>query len=522
MPQVFKNFSFRKPKDARSEAGPSEIGLPTNVTHHMHVGMNQHGILEGLPASWQSLINQHLSKDEQQKHPQATLDALKMFNYSMNHPPANALYKPIIKEENIRGEDSRSFGELLDPEPPVFEAANIPESDQQQVEQSGNTENSKSSISQGEHWSNGSTPPTPTKKETSHLQTIAEQIVSSDTTRAEERCVTMELPTKPVDEDVTKEPAESSESPQVVRKRETKDARMGDEEVNQHLLQICSTSDPLTHYKFDRELGSGASGTVLLASELDTGRRVAVKDIDLNKQMRRDLILTEIQVMRDVHHPNLVNFLNAHLVGQRLFVVMELLDGGPLTDVVMETLLKESQIATVMHEVLKGLEFLHSMGIVHRDIKSDNILLCKDGTVKITDFGFCANIQGDEKRQTIVGTPFWMAPELVTRKKYGKKVDIWSLGIMGIEMITGEPPYMDEAPLRALYMIATIGKPIIPAQYTLSDLFQDFLDRCLEVDVDMRATCDELLCHQFLSLAGPVSSLKKNIATAQKIRNKEM
>lgn len=279
-------------------------------------------------------------------------------------------------------------------------------------------------------------------------------------------------------------------------------------QIMDKLRSVVSQDDPKALYSTIRKVGQGASGHVFVAKQLSDGQKVAIKQMDLTQQPRKELIVNEILVMKESRHPNIVNFLDSYLLRTDLWVVMEYMEGGALTDVIENNTLAEDQISSICLETCKGLGHLHTQNIIHRDIKSDNVLLDAAGHVKITDFGFCAKLTDQKsKRATMVGTPYWMAPEVVKQKEYGPKVDIWSLGIMAIEMIENEPPYLDEEPLKALYLIATNGTPTLKKPETLSRELKSFLSVCLCVDVKSRATADELLQHEFLSKACDLSGL---------------
>lgn len=148
---------------------------------------------------------------------------------------------------------------------------------------------------------------------------------------------------------------------------------------------ICNPADPSSLYKNFKKVGGGASGDVFLASTLDD-KPVAVKVMNIDKQVKKDLIINEILVMRDANHKNIVNFIDSYVHNGELWVVMEYMEGGSLTEVVTATIMNEGQIASVCKEVLEGLAHLHSKGIIHRDIKSDNILLSMAGDIKLSIF----------------------------------------------------------------------------------------------------------------------------------------
>lgn len=267
-------------------------------------------------------------------------------------------------------------------------------------------------------------------------------------------------------------------------------------------------------YDLKERLGVGSFGVVYKAVNRTNDEIVAIKIIDL-EQTDEDIlhIQQEIQHLAACQSDYVTKYYASFVDGFKLWIVMELAVGSCLDVIKHKVQIRQEQVATICKELLNGLAYLHSEGKIHRDIKAANVLLSETGEVKLADFGVAAQIcERMSKRNTFVGTPFWMAPEVIQQTGYDMRADIWSLGITAIELATGLPPLSDFHPLRVLFLIPKSAPPELEGDQ-FSDTFKDFVKECLTKDFQRRPSATELLEHPFIVAARDTSILNPLIDT---------
>ncbi|KAI5725050.1 hypothetical protein M8J77_010336 [Diaphorina citri] len=267
------------------------------------------------------------------------------------------------------------------------------------------------------------------------------------------------------------------------------------------------------------KLGEGSYGSVYKALHKESGQVLAIKQVPVDTDLQE--IIKEISIMQQCDSPYVVKYYGSYFKNTDLWIVMEYCGAGSVSDIMRlrKKTLSEDEIATILCDTLKGLEYLHLRRKIHRDIKAGNILLNTEGHAKLADFGVAGQLTDTmAKRNTVIGTPFWMAPEVIQEIGYDCVADMWSLGITALEMAEGKPPYGDIHPMRAIFMIPTKPPPSFREPDVWTPEFIDFVSRCLVKNPEERATASEMLNHEFIQNARPPTILAQLIAEAREIR----
>ncbi|CAK9115598.1 Cytokinesis protein sepH (Serine/threonine-protein kinase sepH) [Durusdinium trenchii] len=253
-------------------------------------------------------------------------------------------------------------------------------------------------------------------------------------------------------------------------------------------------------YTLGDKIGQGGFGTVYACRNSVTGETVAVKSIglrNLNKESLR-LIEEEVTLLKKLDHPNIVKYIDTVRTNDHLHIVLEYMENGSLArNLKLFGALSQSLCALYIRQVLNGLAYLHEQGVIHRDIKGANILTTKQGLVKLADFGVATHTSA--QTNDVVGTPYWMAPEIIEMSGPTTACDIWSVGCTIVELLTLKPPYFDVPPMAALWRIVQDDHPPLPEG--LSNALQEFLLLCFKKEPLLRSSAKDLLRHRWVHKA---------------------